>query len=98
MGTIMTKQESLNILESVYKRINSMSDEELFKYMLKNSETFRKDIEATEKEDINIGKDFEYIEGDSKLENFIDMSINDITDFFEIEENDYKENDRWIPP
>lgn len=41
----MDKNESLAILDSVCKQMESMSEEQLFDYMMSNSETFRKHIE-----------------------------------------------------
>lgn len=41
----MTKNESLAILQSVYDQIASMSDEELFDYMMDSSDTFREDVQ-----------------------------------------------------
>lgn len=45
----MTKQESLNILNSVYEKINSMTENELFDHLMNNSVSFRKDIEDSKK-------------------------------------------------
>lgn len=41
----MTKEESLAILGSVCKQMESMSESELFDYMMSNSETFRNHID-----------------------------------------------------
>ena len=56
----MTKQESLAILESVYKQMSSMSDDELFDYLANNSNTFNQVIESIQtldvSESLNIGR------------------------------------------
>lgn len=49
----MGKAEDLKVLQSILDRMNSMTDEELFNYMMERSPTFRKDIEEFEKEHEN---------------------------------------------
>ena len=42
----MDKKESLAILSSVCKQMESMSESQLFDYMMKNSDTFRTHIDT----------------------------------------------------
>lgn len=45
----MTKQESLQILKSVYEQMSQMSDDVLFDFMMENSQSFRDDVESFRK-------------------------------------------------
>lgn len=40
----MEKQESLDVLETLYTKISQMSENELFDYMINNSGTFKNDV------------------------------------------------------
>ncbi|MGP1529293.1 MAG: hypothetical protein ACTTI3_02980 [Treponema sp.] len=46
----MTKQESLHILQSVRKKMDTFSNEELFNYMMENSPSFRADMKESKTE------------------------------------------------
>jgi len=50
MDSIMTKQESLNILQSVHKKMDAFSNEELFNYMMENSPSFRANMKESKTE------------------------------------------------
>ena len=41
----MTRQETLDIIDRLNKKLDSMTDEELYEHMMKTSPSFRKTIE-----------------------------------------------------
>lgn len=45
MGNKMTREEELKGLESVCSFLGSMSDDERFEYLMKNSKSFKKEME-----------------------------------------------------
>ena len=41
----MTRQEALDIIDRLNKKLDSMTDEELYEHMMKTSPSFRKTVE-----------------------------------------------------
>lgn len=42
----MTRQEAINIIDSLNKKLDSMTDEELYEHMMATSPSFRKTVES----------------------------------------------------
>lgn len=42
----MTRQETLEIIDSLNKKLDSMTDEELYEHMMATSPSFRKTVES----------------------------------------------------
>ena len=97
MGRTMTKQETLYTLRAVYEKIDSMSEEELFEYMMENSETFKRDVISAEDMDNSRDDYFIYLEDVLDISN-IKGSFEIIETNYEITiKNEYKGEDEWTP-
>ena len=93
----MTKQETLYTLRAVYEKIDSMSEEELFEYMMENSETFKRDVISAEDMDNSRDDYFIYLEDVLDISN-IKGSFEIIETNYEITiKNEYKGEDEWTP-
>lgn len=93
----MTKQETLYTLRAVYEKIDSMSEEELFEYMMENSETFKRDVISAEDMDNSRDDYFIYLEDVFDISN-IKGSFEIIETNYEITiKNEYKGEDEWTP-
>ena len=90
----MNKNESLAILDSVCKQMESMSEERLFDYMMSNSETFRKCIEQL-KDTVEISLDLD----DRKKLLMSDAETKDFTSEYvesKMEYDNIQGDDLWL--
>lgn len=90
----MNKNESLAILDSVCKQMESMSEERLFDYMMSNSETFRKRIEQL-KDTVEISLDLD----DRKKLLMSDAETKDFTSEYvesKMEYDNIQGDDLWL--
>ena len=90
----MNKNESLAILDSVCKQMESMSEERLFDDMMSNSETFRKCIEQL-KDTVEISLDLD----DRKKLLMSDAETKDFTSEYvesKMEYDNIQGDDLWL--
>lgn len=90
----MDKNESLAILDSVCRQMESMSEEQLFDYMMDNSETFRKHIKQL-KDTVEISLDLD----DRKKLLLSGTEVKDFTSEYmesKIESDNIQGDDSWL--
>lgn len=75
----MNKKESLAILSSVCKQMESMSESQLFDYMMKNSNTFRTHIDTLQNM-IEISLDLDNLKQDFSVSQEADIFSSDYTE------------------
>lgn len=90
----MNKNDSLAILDSVCRQMESMSEEQLFDYMMCNSETFRNHIEQL-KGTVEISLDLD----DRKKLFLSDAETKDFTSEYvesKMESDNIQGDDSWL--
>lgn len=90
----MNKKESLAILSSVCKQMESMSESQLFDYMMNNSNTFRTHIDTLQNM-IEISLDLDNLKQDFSVSQEADIFSSDYTESTSSDSNNLGD-DSWI--
>ena len=90
----MNKKESLAILSSVCKQMESMSESQLFDYMMNNSNTFRTHIDTLQNM-IEISLDLENLKQNFSASQEADVFSSDYTESTSSDSNNLGD-DSWL--
>ena len=90
----MNKKESLAILSYVCKQMESMSESQLFDYMMKNSNTFRTHIDTLQNM-IEISLDLDNLKQDFSASQEADVFSSDYTESTSSDSNNLGD-DSWL--
>ncbi len=90
----MNKKESLAILSSVCKQMESMSESQLFDYMMNNSNTFRTHIDTLQNM-IEISLDLDNLKQDFSVSQEADIFSSDYTESTSSDSNNLGD-DSWL--
>ena len=90
----MNKKESLAILSSVCKQMESMSESQLFDYMMENSNTFRTHIDTLQNM-IEISLDLDNLKQDFSASQEADIFSSDYTESTSSDSNNLGD-DSWL--
>ena len=90
----MNKKESLAILSSVCKQMETMSESQLFDYMMKNSNTFRTHIDTLQNM-IEISLDLDNLKQDFSASQEADVFSSDYTESTSSDSNNLGD-DSWL--